>query len=48
MRRWGIGFAGGQAEKKLTESMRLPTEHAEAERRGAAGYLALWLVSEET
>lgn len=47
MLRWGFGFPGGQAEKKLTESQRLPAEHAERERRGAAGYLALWLVAEE-
>ena len=46
MKRWGIGFPAGQCEKKLHESMRLPAGHAERERRGAAGYLALWLVAE--
>jgi len=39
-RRYGVGFALGQAEKKMQESLRLPHDLAEAEMLGAIVYLA--------
>lgn len=43
-RKVGLGFALGQAMKKIEESQRLPGEHGVAELLGAINYLAAAII----